>query len=108
MELNFNIGELDTLVTVQMCMITRGPQGDKRMEYVDYSRVWVKVERNVTEMVSNSNLEEDNTIELTCYKIPSLDRNWRVVIDGVPYGITAIDPVSRVSPLNVLTLRGID
>ena len=62
MDLQFNIGELDTLVTVQMCMITRGPQGDKRMEYVDYSRVWAKVERNVTEMVSNSNLEEDNTI----------------------------------------------
>ena len=108
MELTINIGELDTLVTMQMCMITKGPQGDKRLEYVHHSQVWAKVERNVTEMVSNSNLEEDNTIELTCYKIPSLDRNWRVVIDGMPYGITAIDPVSRVSPLNILTLKGID
>ena len=108
MELTFNLGELDTLVTVQSCIMTKGAQGDKRMDYVDYSRVWAKVVRNINEMVSNSNLEEDNTIELTCYKIPQLDRNWRVVIDGIPYAITAIDPVSRVSPLNVLTLRGID
>lgn len=108
MELTVNIGELDTLVTMQKCIMTRGPQGDKRMEYVDHSRVWAKVERNINEMVSNSNLEEDNTIELTCYKIPALDRNWRVKVAGVAYAITAIDPVSRVSPLNILTLRGID
>ena len=108
MEQTFNIGELDTLVQMQNCIITKGPQGDKRMEYVNYSRVWAKVERNISEMVSNSNLEEDNTIELTCYKIPGLDRNWRVIIDGTAYGITAIEPISRVSPLNVLTLKGID
>jgi head-tail adaptor len=108
MELTFNISELDTLVTMQRCMIAKGPQGEKRLEYVTFSRVWAKVERNITEMVSNSNLEEDNTIELTCYKIPELNRNWRVQIDGVSYAITAIDPVSRVSPLNVITLKGID
>ena len=108
MENNINIGELDTLVTLQKGEVTTGAQGNKRLEFSEHSRVWAKVERNINEMVANSNLEEDNTIELTCYKIPSLDRNWRVVIDGVPYGITAIDPVSRVSPLNILTLRGID
>lgn len=108
MELTVNIGELDTLVTVQKCVITRGPQGDKRMEYRDHSRVWAKVERNVNEMVVNDNLEESNAIELTVYKIPGLDRNWRVVVDGIPYSITGIDPISRISPLNVLSLRGID
>jgi len=108
MDLLANIGDLDTLVTVQKCVITRGPQGDKRLEFVHYSQVWAKVERNVNEMVSNSNLEEDNTIELTCYKIPDLDRNWRVVVDGIPYDVTSIDPISRLSPLNVLTLKGID
>lgn len=108
MELTINLGELDTLVKVQSCIMTRGAQGDKRMEYVDYSSVWAKVVRNINEMVSNSNLEEDNVIELTCYKIPQLDRNWRVVVDGMSYAITAIDPISRVSPLNILTLRGID
>lgn len=108
MELTVNIGELDTLVTIQQCVITRGPQGDKRMEYSEHSRVWAKVERNVNEMVVNDNLEESNAIELTVYKIPGLDRNWRVVVDGIPYDITGIDPISRVSPLNILSLRGID
>lgn len=108
MDLIVNIGELDTLVTVQKCTIARGPQGDKRMVYEDHSRVWAKVERTVSEMVSNANLEEGNTIELTCYKISGLDRNWRVLVDDVPYSITAIDPISRISPLNILTLQGID
>lgn len=108
MELTVNIGELDTLVTIQKGVIVRGPQGDKRLEYNDHSRVWAKVERNVNEMVTNDNLEESNSIELTVYKIPGLDRNWRVVVDGIPYDITGIDPISRVSPLNVLSLRGID
>lgn len=105
---NINIGELDTLVSVQKCELQRGAQGNKKMVYSDHSRVWAKVERNINEMVSNSNLEEDNAIELTIYKIPGLDRNWRIVVEGLPYAITAIDPISRVSPLQVLTLRGID
>ena len=108
MENKINIGELDTLVTMQKCVISQGAQGNKRLEYSDHSRVWAKVERNINQMVSNANLEEDNSIELTCYKIAELDRNWRVIIDGVPYEITAIDPVGRISPLNILTLRGID
>ena len=108
MENNINIGELDTLVTMQKCVISQGAQGNKRLEYSDHSRVWAKVERNINQMVSNANLEEDNSIELTCYKIAELDRNWRVIIDRVPYEITAIDPVGRISPLNILTLRGID
>lgn len=105
---NINIGELDTLVTVQRCSIELGAQGNKRMVYSDHSRVWAKVERNINEMVSNNNLEEDNSIELTLYKIPGLDRNWRIVVEGVPYQITGIDPISRVSHFQVLTLRGID
>lgn len=108
MENNINIGELDTLVTLQKGVVTTGAQGNKRLEFSDHSRVWAKVERNINEMVANSNLEEGNVIELTCYKVKDLDRNWRVLVDGLPYEITAIDPVSRVSPLNILSLRGID
>lgn len=108
MENNINIGELDTLVTLQKGVVTTGAQGNKRLEFSDHSRVWAKVERNINEMVANSNLEEGNIIELTCYKVKDLDRNWRVIVDGLPYEITAIDPVSRVSPLNILSLRGID
>lgn len=108
MENNINIGELDTLVTLQKGVVTTGAQGNKRLEFSDHSRVWAKVERNINEMVANNNLEEGNVIELTCYKVKDLDRNWRVIVDGLPYEITAIDPVSRVSPLNILSLRGID
>ena len=108
MENNINIGELDTLVTIQKCVITQGAHGNKKAEYFDYLKVWAKVERNVNEMVSNANLEEANSIELTCYKIPALTVRWRVIVDGVPYNITAIDPISRISPLNILTLEGID
>lgn len=108
MENNINIGELDTLVTLQKGVVTTGAQGNKRLEFSDHSRVWAKVERNINKMVANSNMEEGNVIELTCYKVEDLDRNWRVIVDGLPYEITAIDPVSRVSPLNILSLRGID
>jgi hypothetical protein len=31
-----------------------------------------------------------------------------VIVEGVTYEITAIDPISRISPLNVLTLSAID
>lgn len=108
MENSINIGELDTLVTIQKCVTTQGEQGNKKTEYVEHSRVWAKVERNINEMVNNANLEETNSIELTCYKIPDLSVRWRVVIDGIPYNITSIDPISRVSPLNILSLEGID
>lgn len=108
MENSFNIGELDTLVTVQKAVVTQGAQGNRKTEYADHSRVWAKVERNINEMVSNGNLEESNSLEVTCYKIPELTVRWRIVVDGIPYEITAIDPVSRISPVNVLSLVAID
>lgn len=108
MENRVNIGELDTLVTVQSVVITTGQQGNKKMSFSTHSTVWAKVERNINEMVGNGNLEEGNTIELTAYKIPGLTVRWRVIVEGVTYEITAIDPISRVSPLNILTLSAID
>ena len=108
MENNINIGELDTLVTLQKGEVTTGAQGNKRLEFSEHSRVWAKVERNINEMVANSNLEEGNVIELTIYKVRDLDRNWRVIVDGLPYEITSISHISRVSPLCVLSLKGID
>lgn len=108
MENKINIGELDTLVILQKGEVTQGAQGNKRLEFSEHSRVWAKVVRNINEMMANSNLEEGNVIELTCYKVKSLDRNWRVIVDGIPYEITGIDPISRVSPLCILSLKGID
>lgn len=108
MENSINIGELDTLVTIQEATLTQGAQGNKKTVFVEHSKVWAKVERSVTEMVNNDNLEESNSIELTCYKIPGLTVRWRVIVEGLPYEVTAIDPVSRISPLNILTLSAID
>ena len=108
MENSINIGELDTLVTIQEATLMQGAQGNKKTEYIDYLRVFAKVERNINEMVSNGNLEEGNSLEITCYKIPALTTRWRVIVDGIPYEITAVDSVSRFSPLNVLSLRAID
>lgn len=103
-----NIGELDTLVTVQECVVTIGAQGNKKTEHLEHSKVWAKIERDINEMVGNGNLEESNTLEVTCYKIPGLTVRWRMIVEGVEYEITAIDPISRMSPLNILTLNAID
>lgn len=108
MENSINIGELDTLVTIQKATLTQGAQGNKKTVFVEHSKVWAKVERSINEMVGNGNLEEGNTIELTAYKIPGLTVRWRVIVEGMTYEITAIDPISRISPLNVLTLSAID
>lgn len=108
MENNFNIGELDTLVTVFRAEQEQGAQGNKKTLFQVHSQVWANVERNINEMVSNGNLEEGNMIELTCYKIPGLTVRWRIELEGVSYEITAINPVSRYSALNVLSLRAID
>lgn len=108
MENSVNIGELDTLVTVHKAVQLTGAQGNKKVVFEEHSKVWAKVERNINEMVSNGNLEEGNEIELTCYKIPGLTVRWRVEVEGLPYEITAIDPISRFSAWNRLTLRAID
>lgn len=108
MENSINIGELDTLVLVQKCILTHGSQGQKRQQWQDHSQIFAKVERNIDEMVSNGNLEEGNTLELTCYKIRELTIDWRIVVDGYPYQITGINPISRVSPLCIISLKAID
>lgn len=108
MENRVNIGEMDTLVTILECTLGTGLQGNKKVEYGEHSKVWAKVERSINEMVGNGNLEDGEMIELTCYKIKELSVRWRVVVDGTLYEITAIDPISRISPLNILSLRAID
>jgi len=107
MENKINIGDLDTKVTIRECVITTGSQGAKVFTFSDHSEVFAKVDLNVNELVSNTNLEEGQYIQLTIYKIAELTTRWRVVVSGVTYEITGIDPVSRVSPLCVLTLHAI-
>lgn len=105
MENRINIGELDTKVLLRSCEITYGAQGAKGYTFKDYAEVFAKVDRNVSESVTNTNLEQGVDITLTIYKVMALTTRWRVVLDGKAYEITGIDPISRVSPLCHLTLN---
>ena len=104
MENRINIGELDTKVLLRSCAITYGAQGAKKYTFQDYAEVFAKVDRNVSESVTNTNLEQGVDITLTIYKVAALTTRWRVVVEGKAYEITGIDPISRVSPLCHLTL----
>ena len=104
MENRINIGDLDTLVLLRSCEITYGSQGAKKYTFRDYAEVYAKVDRNVSESVTNTNLEQGVDITLTIYKVAALTTRWRVVLDGKAYEITGIDPISRVSPLCHLNL----
>ena len=102
------IGEMDTLVTLQSCEISRGSQGQKVATYTDFRQVWARVDRSVDEQVGDGNLEAGHSAILLVYKVPGLDTRWRVILEGKPFGITAIDPISRLSPLCNLTVQAID
>lgn len=105
---NINIGELDTLVTVQSCTISKGDVGQKQYAFADHSKVWAKIERDIEEGVENLNLESARSLSATIYKIQGLSSRWRIIVHGVPYNIVSIDPISRYSPLCVVGLTAID
>jgi head-tail adaptor len=107
MENRINFGELDTLVTVRKGTQTTGTQGEKKFTYTFFRDVYAKVERNVSEIVSDTNLEQGDYIQLTIHKIPELTTRWQIVLAGRDYEITGIDPVSRVSPVCILTIHAI-
>lgn len=108
MENRVNIGSLDTLVTIQTCVVSSGSQGQKTKSYQNHSQVWASVERNTSEQIDNSNLEADTMVTLTIHKIDALTSRWRVIIEGKTYEISAIDPISRSSRFQILTLHSID
>jgi head-tail adaptor len=108
MENKVNIGELDTLVTVRRGVQSSGQEGQKKFTYSFYRDVYAKVERNVSELVANTNLEEGDYVQLTIYKIPELTTRWRIVLGGRDYEITGIDPIFRVSPVCVLSIHSIN
>ena len=105
MENRINIGELDTLVLLRSCVISYGAQGAKKYAFQDYAEVYAKVDRNVSENVTNTNLEQGVDITLTIYKVAALTTRWRVVLEGKTYEITGIDPISRVSPVCHVSLE---
>lgn len=103
-----NMGEMDTLVTLQKCEITYGSEGEKIQTYTDFRRVYANVDRRVSEQVSIGNLEDSDYITLTIYKVPELTTRWRVVVDDRAYEITGMDLISRISPFCTLTLHALD
>ena len=103
-----NTGELDTLVTINRCVITKDDEGGKKSAYTHFRDVYAKVDRRIDEQVSIGNLEGGDYIGLTIYKIPELDSTWQVVVDGQRYEITGIDLLERISPFCTLTLHAVD
>ena len=108
MENKINFGELDTKVIVRSCVITTGSQGEKKFTYSFFRDVFAKVDRSVSEMVANTNLEQGDYVQLTIHKIPQLTTDWQIAMCGRDYEITGIDPVSRISPLCILSLHSIN
>lgn len=107
MENRINIGELDTKVALLQCVISRNTEAAKKYTFTEHSKVFAKVDLNVSEAVTNTNLEQGQDIALTIYKVADLTTRWRVDIAGKQYAITAIDPVSRISPLCILTIHAV-
>ncbi len=106
--LRVNIGELDTLVTLQTYTQTTGDRGQKTFAFTDHSKVWAKVEGNIDEASTDNNLESQESLRITIYKVTGLSTKWRVVIKDKSFEIEGIDPISRFSPLCIVTLSALD
>lgn len=102
-----NMGEFDELVTIQPCTITTGSQGQKTYTFGEGYKVYAKMEADSVESVNDGNLEDGQSITMTCYKVRGLDTRWRVIFHDTPYEITAIDPINRISPYCIITLHSI-
>lgn len=100
-----NIGEMDTLVTVQSVEKTLGSRGQKTFTYQNRGRVYARLEWQLDETPENNNLEELRTVEVAMYKMEGLNTRWQLVIDGDPFDIVAIDPIDRWSKICILTCR---
>lgn len=107
MTTNADIGNMDKLVTLQACVITRNAQGAKVKTYADFRKVWAKIDYSADEQVAYGNLEAGNVIYLTIYKVRELDTRWRVLIDNVAWEISSIDTIERLSAVCRLTLNSI-
>lgn len=101
-------GQMDTLVTVETCTIGRGDKGQKIYTWAFHSKVWAKVERQVSEAIDNGNLEEGQSLLLTIYKIKDLSTRWRFIVNGQPYQVTAIDPLDRLSPFARVSVQAME
>lgn len=103
----FNPGELDTRITVLSVAQSLGDEGQKQKTPSVYGDVLAQVVQSTDDFVSDDNYEALTTVSVKIYKIPNLTTRWRLRIDGIEYEIIAVDPISRWSPVCVLTARTI-
>ena len=108
MENKINFGELDTLVTLYAPTQGRGAEGEKYSTYAEFSQVYAKVDRDVTDQLSFDNYDGRDNVSLTIYKVKEMNTRWQVGIAGTRYEILSVDTVSRVSPLCVVSIQSID
>lgn len=108
MENQFNIGELDTLVTLFAPVSGRGPEGEKYSSFEEFSKVFAKIDRDVADQLSFDNYDGRDNATLTIYKVGTMTTRWQVGIEGRRYEILSIDPVKRVSPLCLVNVQSID
>jgi len=103
-----NIGELDTLVTFYSVERGIGDQGQKTTQRTQHCRLYAKLEPLTDEYVSDDNLEARTSLSVTTYKVAGMNIRWQLEINGVDYEIKSIDPISRWSPLCVITAATIE
>lgn len=108
MENKINIGELDTLITVYSCVITKGSVAEKQYSFSKHSDVYARIESDINESVANTNLESVDSVEAIIYKIPGMTTRWQLGIHGDRYTIEGIDPISRMSPLCRLSVTKLE
>lgn len=102
-----NIGELDTKVEVWSNTTGRGNQGQNTRVRTKHGDVFAKVDRDFDDGVSDDNYESGTEVSVLMYKIPAMTTRWQLVIEGVPYEITNIRPLSRISPFCSVSARTI-
>lgn len=103
-----NVGKFDTLVTLLRPEQHIGQAGDNSYVYRRHSDVFAGISRDFAETVVDTNYDAADYVTLTMWKVASLTLRWRVVIRGITYEITAMDPGERTSPHCVLTLHALN
>ena len=108
MENKYNIGQMDTLVTLYVPQASLGSEGEKQSEYTVHSDVYAKVDFEVADQLDFDNYDGRESASMTIYKVSGMTTRWLVGISGKRYEILAIDNVSRVSPVCVVSIQSID
>jgi hypothetical protein len=108
MENKFNIGQMDTLVTLYAPQVSLGTEGEKKSTYTVHSSVYAKVDSEVSDQLDFDNYDGRDNVSLTIYKVRGMNTAWQVEISGKRYEVLSIDSISRVSPVCVVSLQSVD